>query len=43
MHFNGTSEPLAPAGSNGGRKQVRDAFRAWSAVPTTSYRYVEGG
>ena len=43
MHFNGTSEPLAPAGSNGGRNQVRDAFRAWSAVPTTSYRYVEGG
>jgi hypothetical protein len=42
MHFNGTSEPLAPPGSNGGRNQVRDAFRAWSAVPTTSYRYVEG-
>ena len=42
MQFNVNGEPLAPAGSDGGREQVRAAFRAWSRVPTTSFRYVEG-
>ena len=42
MQFNANGEPLAPAGSDGGREQVRAAFRAWSRVPTTSFRYVEG-
>ena len=42
IHINVNGEPLAPAGSDGGREQVRAAFRAWSRVPTTSFRYVEG-
>jgi subtilase family serine protease len=42
MHFNVNGEPLAPLGSDGGREQVRAAFRAWSRVPTASFRYVEG-
>src|SRR4029450_11765652 len=42
MRINVNGEPLAPAGSDGGREQVRAAFRAWSRVPTTSFRYVEG-
>src|SRR4029453_6738385 len=42
MHFNVNGEPLAPLGSDGGREQVRAAFRAWSHVPTTSFRFVEG-
>ena len=31
-----------PCRLDGGREQVRAAFRAWSRVPTTSFRYVEG-
>jgi hypothetical protein len=42
MHFNATSEPLAPIGSDSGREQVRAAFRAWSRVATSSFRFVEG-
>ena len=42
MRLNVNGEPLAPAGSDNGRKQVRAAFRAWGRVPTTSFRYVEG-
>src|SRR5262245_24604045 len=42
MHFNATTEPLAPVDSDGGREQVRAAFRAWSRVPTTAFRFVEG-
>jgi hypothetical protein len=42
MRFNVNGEPLAPAGSDSGREQVRAAFRAWGRVPTTSFRYVEG-
>jgi subtilase family serine protease len=42
MQINVNGEPLAPAGSDGGREQVRAAFRAWSRVPTSSFHYVEG-
>jgi hypothetical protein len=42
MHFNTNGEPLTPDGTDDGRDQVRAAFRAWSRVPTTSFRFVEG-
>jgi hypothetical protein len=40
MKINSSGEPLAPTS---GFDQVRQAFRAWSAVPGAAFRYQDGG